>query len=232
MYHIVRAGVDLSDFLPRTPKSVATARQRLQIPEDAFVVGTVGRLSAPKSPRDFVAATQHIAQELSQAFFVWVGDGPLRRQTEEAVEAAGLADRFLLTGNRSDVGELYPAFDVFMLTSLREAGPRTVIEALATAVPVVATVVGATSEIISPGENGLLTAPGDPAAAAACVLRLVKDEQLRDQLARNGPSSAREFSIEKTLADLSSLYINLLREKQDGIAFHSGCAVEENATES
>ncbi len=214
MYHIVRSGVDLKDFAPRTPRSTITARNRLQIGEDAFVVGTVGRLSAPKSPVDFVAAAQYIAQKLPGAFFVWIGDGELRRQTEQAIERAGLRGRFLLMGNCSDVGELYPAFDVFMLTSLWEGLPRTVVEALATGVPVVATAVGGNCEIIRHEHNGLLAAPGDPQAAAVSVLRLSDDKQLSRQLAGNGPPSAQEFSIEKTVADLSSLYMNLLREKQ------------------
>ena len=126
-WHVVRSGIDLSRFGPVTQERRQRAREALGLSNGAFVVGTVAQMRPQKAPLDFVQVAQRVRQSLDDSLFVWIGDGPMRAQVEAAVTEAGLHDRFCFAGSRRDVADLYPAFDVFLLTSLWEGLPRTVV---------------------------------------------------------------------------------------------------------
>jgi len=214
MYYTVRAGVDLARFVPRTPQSVAEGREILDIPDDAFLIGTVGRLSPQKAPHDFIAVARRIADELPNARFAWIGHGIMRDEVRDAIDAAGLTDRFALPGARDDVERIYPAFDMFLITSLWEGLPRTIVESLATGVPVVASAVDGSCEIVRDGENGLLFPPGQTDAGAEAVLRMATDDAMRDDMAAAGPATAKDFEMGKSIADLEGVYDDLLDKRR------------------
>jgi glycosyltransferase involved in cell wall biosynthesis len=215
-WHIVRSGIDLSEFSLSGDEERLHARRKLGVPADALVVGTVAQMRAQKAPEDFVEVARRVAQAEPRAFFVWIGDGPLRPDVEAAVKSAGLSDRFLLTGSRRDVREVSPAFDVFLLTSLWEGLPRTVIEAGVTGIPVVATAVAGTAEAIRHRETGLLAAPGDVNGLADCVLAMLGDPQLRQCVRGNAARLGDEFSVDKAVADLEQIYTDLLARNGSG----------------
>ncbi len=150
-----------------TPESRAHARARLGLPADTPVVGTVGRLDYQKAPEDFVRAVAKLRHR--EALAVWVGDGPLRGAAEREIERHGLQSRILLVGERKDVPELLPAFDVFAMSSRYEGLPCAVVEAITAGVPVVATAVNAVSDVVLPGETGLLVPPRRPDVLAAAI---------------------------------------------------------------
>jgi len=131
------------------------------------VVGTVGRLDAQKSPADMVAALAALDRE--DVYVVWVGGGTLFDRTRQLIERRGLAGRFLLLGNRSDVPALLPAFDVFALSSLYEGLPCALVEAMTCRIPVVATAVNSVAEAVISGTTGLLARPGDPRSLAGAL---------------------------------------------------------------
>jgi glycosyltransferase involved in cell wall biosynthesis len=162
------ATVPLSENLqPVTAESRRRARAALGIPDGAKVVGTVGRLDAQKSPGDMVAAIS--ALDRSDVYTVWVGGGSLLERTQRLIEKRGLTGRFLLLGNRADVPELLPAFDVFALSSLYEGLPCALVEAMTCGIPVVATAVNSVSEVVLSGRTGLLARPGDPSSLARAL---------------------------------------------------------------
>jgi glycosyltransferase involved in cell wall biosynthesis len=167
------------DPVPCTPQSRSRARAILGISPSASVVGTVGRLDYQKAPEDFFRALQALRHH--DALGVWVGDGPLRGAVERQISREGLTGRVLLLGDRKDVRELLPAFDVFAMSSRYEGLPCAIVEAVMAGVPVVATAVNAVADVVLPGETGLLVSPQQPAALAAAI-DLVLDDPLRAHL--------------------------------------------------
>jgi glycosyltransferase involved in cell wall biosynthesis len=141
------------------------ARWRLGLQPGSTVVGAVGRLSYQKAPEDFIAAIA--ALNRPDVTGVWVGGGELAAAAARLARSAGR--RIVLAGDRPDVAELLPAFDVFALPSRYEGVPTAVAEAMACGVPVVATAVNAVADLVEPGVTGLLVPPARPDLLASAV---------------------------------------------------------------
>jgi len=158
----------------------ARARALLGLPAAATVVGAVGRLTYQKAPGDFLTALQ--ALDRPDVTGVWVGDGELAAQVAaQARETSGV--RVVLAGQRADVPELLPAFDVFALPSRYEGLPTAVVEAMMCGIPVVATAVNAVADVVVPGETGLLVPPGRPGLMADAVRFLLDSPEAAARMA-------------------------------------------------
>ncbi|MCB0162691.1 MAG: glycosyltransferase family 4 protein [Anaerolineae bacterium] len=211
-YVVIRSGIELEHFgHPRVPRE--QTRAVLNIPADAPVIGTVSRMSAQKAPLDFVLAAGAIAQACPEAYFVFVGDGPLRPQVEAQVAALGLGERFILTGLRRDVPELMAAFDVFVLTSLWEGLPRVLPQAMATGLPIVATAIDGNAEAVIEGVNGRLVPPDRPEQAAQAVIDLLRDRNLMARMGIEGQKRVGEFGAQQMVDQIADLYQQLLKRK-------------------
>jgi glycosyltransferase involved in cell wall biosynthesis len=156
------------------------ARAALGLPASAVVVGAVGRLTYQKAPEDFVAALAQLGRP--DVIGTWVGGGELAaRVTRQArVLPPG---QFRLAGERSDILDILPAFDVFALPSRYEGLPTAVVEAMICGVPVVATAVNAVPDLVVPGETGLLVPPRRPALMAAAIGELLDSPALAARMA-------------------------------------------------
>ncbi len=153
----------------RNPQARARARLALGVPAGASVVGAVGRLTYQKAPEDFIAALRLLGPGVTG---VWIGDGELApRVTRLARTAPG--GHVLFPGERDDVPDLLPGLDVFALSSRYEGLPTVVAEAMLAGVPVVATAVNATTDLVIPGETGLLVPPRRPDLLAGAVRQLL-----------------------------------------------------------
>jgi len=150
----------------RQPDARRQARAALGLPDDAAVVGAVGRLTYQKAPEDFVAAMREL--DRPGVIGVWVGGGELAETVARSARALRNA-RVILAGERTDVLDVLPAFDVFALPSRYEGLPTAIVEAMICGVPVVASAVNAVSELVVPGETGLLVPPQRPGLLAAAV---------------------------------------------------------------
>jgi glycosyltransferase involved in cell wall biosynthesis len=211
-YVTIRSGIDLTRFRhPTRPRE--GVREALGIPRDAPVVGTVTRLSAQKAPLDFVAAATRVAEQRPDVHFVIVGAGPLEAEVAHAVADRGLMDHVHLTGLRRDVPDLMHSFDIFALSSLWEGLPRVLPQAMAAGLPIVATAVDGNAEAVTDGLNGFLTPPGDPAALAQALLRLLEDDALARRMGQAGLARVDEFGARKMVQDIETLYQQLLAQK-------------------
>jgi glycosyltransferase involved in cell wall biosynthesis len=159
-------GVTGEELPARTPGARDRARRALGIPAGATVVGAVGRLTYQKAPEDFLSVIDHLGR--TGVVGVWVGGGELAEHVSRLARAK-MAGRIVLAGERQDVPEILPAFDVFVLPSRYEGLPTAVVEAMMCGIPVVATAVNAVADVVVPGETGLLVPPRRPDLAADAV---------------------------------------------------------------
>jgi glycosyltransferase involved in cell wall biosynthesis len=150
---------------------------------------SVGRLQAPKDVGTLLRALAALPP--GRVCAVIVGDGPQRAALEAEARALRLDGAVRFAGTRSDVPQLLAAADLFVLSSASEGAPMAVLEAMAAGLPVVASAVGGVPEIVVEGQTGLLVAPGDPAALAGAVRRLVEDPALRRRLGAAGRERVR-----------------------------------------
>ncbi len=195
-------GVAVTQGPARDPGARARARRELGIAPDATVVGAVGRLTYQKAPEDFITVIAELARRRSRdqdrdqhrdqdrdrdVVGVWVGGGELAGRIRQL--AGGLpAHRLVLAGERADVPQILPAFDVFALPSRYEGLPTAVVEAMVCGVPVVATAVNAVPDVVVPGETGLLVPPRKPKLMAEAVGYLLDCPAAADRMA----AAARE----------------------------------------
>jgi glycosyltransferase involved in cell wall biosynthesis len=157
--HVIPNGIDTLLYAPN-PSARARVRQELGIPENAWVVGTVGRLAPEKNQGLLIDAMADLLSE--RCHLLIVGDGP-ERQALLARAASSRRQEFVhLTGQREDIADVLTAFDVFVLTSHTEGLPLVLLEAMATGVPVVATAVGGIPDLVDHRVTGFLTPPRDP----------------------------------------------------------------------
>ena len=188
----------------------ARARDLLGLPASMKVVGTAARLDAQKAPLDMVEAIA--AMRRDDVHMVWVGDGELRRQTEALIDRRGLRGRFALIGDRGDVVQILPAFDVFAMSSLYEGLPCAVVEAMTSGVPVVATAVNSVPEIVISGRTGLLARPGDPASLSRALEYVLDHPDDAARMARAARAHIGDrFRPEALGRDLAESYDAALR---------------------
>jgi glycosyltransferase involved in cell wall biosynthesis len=189
-------------------------RERLEklFPEKpGLIVGAAGRLSPEKGFTHLVDAASRIVKRRGDVSFVLFGDGPLRGAIQQQIDAAGLARRFHLVGFCSDLDRYYPHLDVLALPSYTEGLPNVVLEAFAAGVPVVATAVGGTPELVSDGINGYLVAPGDADALAERILAVLSDDERRNGMGRLGQQLVRgRFSFSSQAGEYRRLLNDLV----------------------
>ena len=186
------------------------ARRTLGIPSGAPVIGTVARLGSQKSPSDMVKAIAALGR--SDVYAVWIGDGELRAKTQRLIDRKGLASRFFLVGDRTDVAELLPAFDVFAMSSLYEGLPCALVEAMSCGVPVVATAVNSVPEIVISGKTGLLARPGDPESLAHALDFVLRNPAAGLRMARAARAHiGGRFTADVLGRDLTEVYESALQ---------------------
>jgi len=199
---VIPNGIPLRPFHPDA-RAGARVRAELGIARDAFVIGSVGRLVAAKDYPLLVRSVAHLLSE--RVRLVIVGDGDGRAEIERAVPRA--RSRYVtLTGVRHDVPALLASFDLFALSSRTEGLPLAVPEAMACAVPVVATAVGGLPSVV-PASCGVLVRPGDEAELARAIGALVHDGPRARALGEAARSHAlASFSIERMVDDYERVY--------------------------
>ncbi|MBI5190569.1 MAG: glycosyltransferase [Nitrospirae bacterium] len=191
-------------------KTRAEVRESLDIPQDAPVVGWIGRLDLIKDCATFMSSFPIMEKALPGVKYLIVGNGEERATILHWAERIG-HDKVIMTGRRKDVPELLAAVDAVALTSLNEGLGRVLIEGMAAGVPVVATAVGGTPEVL--GGAGVLIPAKDPQALADALMSVLTHEKFRAELVAKGRERAEKFSIEATVTALEGLYEEILKAK-------------------
>ena len=191
----------------RAARPRADVRRELGVPPEACLVLSVGRLVSQKGYDHAVAVAARVLAAFPHVVFLIAGDGPLRAEIHGDVERRGLAATVRLLGERSDVPDLLGAADIYLSTSRFEGQSNAVMEAMAAGLPVVASAVGGTPELVQDGVTGLLFAADDTAVAVDHVSRLIVDERLRGALGTRARQHAdARYGVDAMLTPLAALY--------------------------
>lgn len=212
-YRLIRSAVPLDEFDPSAGERSA-ARKEFGIPDDAIVVGTIGRFSEQKNPFDWARVAARVSRVQPGVWFLLVGDGPLRSDLEELLRKEGIADKTVLAGLRRDVPRMISGIDIFLLTSLWEGLPRVIPQAMAMGIPVIANQVDGIAEAIQDEVTGYLCPPGDLDRMAERCVRLINQPDLRREMGLIGRSYAtQEFDLQRMIEQIEALYFELAEEK-------------------
>ena len=209
--------VVVNNGIEETPAGHATSaslRSSFGYGDSDRVVVYVGRLAFHKGVADLVAAAELVVRQQTQARFLVIGEGPLADELRERAAAGPLAGKFVLAGRRDDAIELVRASDLFVLPSLSEGLPLSLLEAAMAGKAMVATDVGGIPDIVKPGETGSLVKPGDPAGLAEEMGALLSDDAEREAMGR----AARKlwesrFTVPRMVDRIEQVYSVSLRER-------------------
>jgi glycosyltransferase involved in cell wall biosynthesis len=172
-----------------------SVRRTLGVEKDMFLVGNVARLAQPKAHLQMLEAARQVIQKDSSVRFVFIGDGPLRPTIDAKIKEMELGNHVFLIGQRTDVNDLYPALDMFILPSVREGFPLAVIEAMANGLPIIASDLGGIAEALG-DQAGIRIPPGDSDSLARAIINLRKNPHLASELGKLAYARAIEsFSL-------------------------------------
>ena len=205
---VIPNGIDVRAFEHLPTKR--EARAMLGLPLDSMLIGTVVRLDPVKRLDVLLQAVTSV----DDAHAAIIGDGPERSRLEALSKQLGLGERVHLVGHQNNVSDWLAALDVFTLTSDWEGMSNAVLEAMSAGLPVVATAVGGTPEVVVDGITGLLVPPRAPDALAQAITRLLRTPALRRKMGQAGRERVeRHFSVERMVQETEALYEELVREK-------------------
>lgn len=188
--------------------------KRLPFLADGPVVGTIARLIPEKGVDVFLRACALIVRVEPQVRFLIIGDGPSRRALEELAGRLGLGERAFFVGQVEEAASLLPFLDVYVQPSRQEGFSLAVLEAMAAGLPIVASSTGGLVEVVRPGENGYLVAPGDWEGLAREILFLLRHPGLARHLGRAGRRLvAARFGVTGMVQATQEVYRRLIEAK-------------------
>ena len=189
----------------RQPNDAVQMREKLGIHATRKTIGIVARLDPVKRVDTLIKIAVLLSDLPIQ--FVIVGDGEERDNLQESVESASLSDRFIFAGNQKDPYPWISAFDIGILCSESEGFPQSILEYMATGLPVVASAVGGISELVIEGETGFLVSPDAPLAFATALRYLIDNPEMLNRMGKAGQKKAQDcFSLEKEILDHATAY--------------------------
>jgi glycosyltransferase involved in cell wall biosynthesis len=213
--HFVPNGVDVERFRPQPSRSGAL-RARFGIDAKAPLVGFIGRLSPEKGPDLFLRAALSVRAQCPDAHFLLVGEGAMLKELKVFANRFGLADAAHFAGTQSDMPAVFDELDVVVSSSLSEAMPLAVMEAMASGLPVVACRVGGVADLVEHGVTGWLADPGDFDELATRVVDLLRDGALRSAAGRAARARAvGRLSLDQSVEATARLYTQLTTQRAD-----------------
>jgi glycosyltransferase involved in cell wall biosynthesis len=206
LIRIVYEGMDLAQY-PKLDKPVVR-------PGEPVIVGTIAHLSSEKGINHLIEAAALIPEVRSRMRFLVVGDGNCRRELQEQVRTANLETCFQFAGFQENTGAYLASFDIFVLPSLSEGLSSSILSAMASSLPVVATKIGGIPELVRHGDNGLLVPAADPPALAQALQCLAENPSERFRMGQRGRTRMQEeFTLQRKIEETERLCHSLLQHR-------------------
>jgi sugar transferase (PEP-CTERM/EpsH1 system associated) len=211
---VIPNGVDTEKFQPRMERKI-DYRCEFNLPKDRFLLGMVARMEPVKNHHGAIRALSKLKSRGIEADLAFAGSGSLRDDLEKTASEAGVRDRVHFLGDISRVDRFLNAIDVFVLNSHSEGMSNTLLEAMSSGLPVVATCVGSNPQLIDSERVGMLIPADDDCDLASAVERLHGDSALRNALGTNARWRIEtHFSIDRMVRDYEELYLRKAEETQ------------------
>lgn len=201
---VIYNGIDFVELNKESRQNVD-----LSIPKNSYVIGMVGRLSEQKAPDIFVEAAHLIKEQIPNAFFLMVGDGPLKKQIERQIDELGLKESFCITGWVENPTAYMKKMDIGLLISRWEGFGLVIPEYMASSVPVIASRVDAIPNLIEDGKDGILVNKDDFKSIAENVVRLKTNPDLYTKLKLQAMKKVKNFDIKRVASETENLYFVL-----------------------
>jgi glycosyltransferase involved in cell wall biosynthesis len=206
---LVENGVDTAEYQRRM--TIAEAKSKQGYPANRLLIGGVGRLSAEKGFEILIRSVDALIKRGLDVGLWIIGEGNQRSALQKLIDDLGQGERMRLLGYRQDTLDLYQAMDVFCLSSIREGLPNVMLEAMALQTPVVATRIAGVPRLVQHEANGLLVEPHDEQALVGALGRMLADEPLRKELARQARKTIEtSYSFQGRMDKVRALYDRLL----------------------
>lgn len=204
--------IDMDKFFLLNSYDREAKKQELSLSNESKVIINIASLTPQKDHKCYFEAARLILTKYPNTMFLIAGDGELREKLQNTLEESGLNNNVKLLGNRNDVAELLKISDVFVLSSLWEGMPVTIIEAMAMGKPIVCTDVGGVRDAIIENENGYLVPPKDPQVLGEAILKLLDNEKVAINMGNKGKQIAeREFSADFVVRQFEEMYESFVK---------------------
>ena len=203
VYYVPGVGVDIHEFGNATINK-AVKRKELGVPEDAVLLLSVGELNNNKNHETVIRAISDMSD--MDVHYIIAGQGELQQRLETLIDELNLRGRVKLLGFRSDVKELYEAADIFVFPSFREGLSVSVMEAMASGLPCVASRIRGNTDLLRNGEGGFLCDPHDALDFAEKINILASDTQLREAMGNSNRMTIQNFSTETVIREMQKIY--------------------------
>jgi glycosyltransferase involved in cell wall biosynthesis len=206
--HIPGVGINTKDFA-QINVSKCEKRKKLGIPEEAFIVLSVGEVNENKNHEIVVRALSKL--KYSNIYYVICGQGPLEDQLRNMSKQLGLEKQIKVIGHRNDVDEIYKVSDVFIFPSFREGLSVALMEAMSSGLPVVCSKIRGNTDLIIDGKGGYLVNPENVEGYAKAIERLYKSIELRQAFSEYNIEMVKKYSIHSILREMSRVYLDSLK---------------------
>jgi len=189
-------------------------RKKFGFKKEDFIIGIVARLDPIKNHKTLFFTFKEIVKNYPQAKLIIVGDGPLREELKEKSYQLGINNKAIFMGERNDVPEILKTFDIFVLPSLNEGMSNTILETMATGIPVIASNVGGNPELVIDGETGFLFPTNDVESLVQKIKTYILYPELKQKHGYNARKRVEEkFSLDQMVRRYEELYLELVERK-------------------
>jgi glycosyltransferase involved in cell wall biosynthesis len=207
---VLQNAVEMGDPISNGNRRI-DGRKLLNIGNDEFVIGYVGRLSEEKGVRYLIEAISLLQEDGVKTSIIIIGEGPERDELEQIVKQRSIQNSVFFLGFLSDPEKWIPCFDVFVLPSFTEGTPMALLEAMSYGIPIIASAVGGIPKIIVSRKNGLLVSPGNASQIRGALQALYENEVLRKTLGSEARRTmVEDFNIKDWVNKIESVYSSLV----------------------